>query len=88
MEIYEQAILSGQTAALLEQERPNIFTQTVGNIAPGEEIHIEISYIDVLDYDHFFGPKIKVFIDKYFNLLTVIFIILLAAGFIVIKYLA
>jgi len=37
---------------------------------------------------YFFGPKIKEFIDKYFNLLTVIFIILLVAGFIVVKYLA
>jgi len=37
---------------------------------------------------YFFGPKIKQFIDKYFNLLTVIFIILLVAGFILLKYLA
>jgi len=33
------------------QERPNIFTQSVGNIAPGQEVRIEISYIDVLKYD-------------------------------------
>jgi Ca-activated chloride channel homolog len=50
-QIYEQALLAGQTAALLEQERPNIFTQSVGNIAPGQEVLIEISYVDVLDYD-------------------------------------
>lgn len=49
--IYQQAVLSGQTAALLEQERPNIFTQSVGNIEPGSEVRIEISYVDVLDYD-------------------------------------
>ena len=49
--IYERAIASGQTAALLEQERPNIFTQSVGNIEPGQDIHIEISYVDVLKYD-------------------------------------
>ncbi len=49
--IYEQAIAAGQTAALLEQERPNIFTQSVGNIEPGQEINIEISYVDVLRYD-------------------------------------
>lgn len=49
--IYEQALLAGQTAALLEQERPNIFTQSVGNIGPGQEINIEISYVDVLRYD-------------------------------------
>jgi len=36
---------------------------------------------------HFFGPKIKKFIDKYFNLLTIIFIILLISGFVIIKYL-
>ena len=49
--IYEQAIQQGQTASLLEQERPNIFTQSVGNIQPRQEIHIEISYVDVLNYD-------------------------------------
>ena len=49
--IYEQAIQQGQTASLLEQERPNIFTQSVGNIQPRQEIRIEISYVDVLDYD-------------------------------------
>ena len=35
----------------MEQERPNIFTQSVGNIGPGEKIDIEISYVDVLKYD-------------------------------------
>jgi Ca-activated chloride channel family protein len=49
--IYEQALAQGQTASLLEQERPNIFTQSVGNIQPGQEVKIEISYVDVLDYD-------------------------------------
>ena len=49
--VYERAIEQGATASLLEQERPNIFTQSVGNIKPGEEILIEISYIDVLSYD-------------------------------------
>ena len=49
--VYERAIEQGATASLLEQERPNIFTQSVGNIKPGEEIRIEISYVDVLNYD-------------------------------------
>ncbi|MFW6161620.1 MAG: VIT domain-containing protein, partial [Planctomycetota bacterium] len=66
--IYEQAIAHGQTAALLEQERPNIFVQSVGNIEPKQEINVEISYIDVLEYDmgvyefHFpmvVGPRYK-----------------------------
>ena len=34
-----------------------------------------------------FGAPIKIFIDKYFNILAIIFLILLAGGFIVIKYL-
>ena len=42
-QIYEQALAAGQTAALLEQERPNIFTQSVGNIDPGQDGNIEIS---------------------------------------------
>ena len=49
--VYEQALQQGQTASLLEQERPNIFTQSVGNIKPRAEIQIEISYVDVLNYD-------------------------------------
>ncbi|MGD2246357.1 MAG: YqaA family protein [Candidatus Aminicenantes bacterium] len=34
-----------------------------------------------------FGPGIKRFIDKYFNLLAILFFILLLGGFLVIKYL-
>jgi len=34
---------------------------------------------------YFFGPKIKDFIDKYFNLLTILFIGLLLGGFFIIK---
>jgi len=35
---------------------------------------------------YFFGPRIKVFIDKYFNLLTILFILLFIGGFLAIKY--
>ncbi len=49
--IYQRALQHGQTTGLLEQERPNIFTQSVGNIKPQQEIQIEISYVDVLKYD-------------------------------------
>ena len=49
--LYQEAIKQGKTASLLEQERPNIFTQSVGNIQPKDEVCIEISYVDVLDYD-------------------------------------
>ncbi len=50
-QIYNEAIEAGQTASLLEQERPNIFTQTVGNILPGDSIVIEISYVAPVEYD-------------------------------------
>ena len=47
--IYEQAKASGYVASLLEQERPNIFTQSVANIEPGASVLIEIAYIEVLE---------------------------------------
>ena len=49
--IYEEAISQGRTASLLEQERPNIFTQTVGNILPGDDIVIEIKYAAPVGYN-------------------------------------
>jgi Ca-activated chloride channel family protein len=42
--IYEQARESGQKAALTEQERPNIFTNSVANIGPGETVLVQIEY--------------------------------------------
>ena len=49
--VYEQAKDEGKTASLLDQERANIFTQSVANIRPGEKIIIEISYVETLKYD-------------------------------------
>src|SRR5258708_6043115 len=46
--VYEAAKSNGQTASLLDQERPNIFTQSVANILPGEQIKITISYVETL----------------------------------------
>jgi len=34
---------------------------------------------------YLFGPKIKTFIDKYFNILAITFVVLLIAGFVIIK---
>src|SRR6201992_2659103 len=42
--IYERAKASGQKAALTEQERPSIFTNSVANIGPGETVLIQIEY--------------------------------------------
>jgi Ca-activated chloride channel homolog len=50
-EIYNAAKSRGHVASLLDQERPNIFTQSVANIEPGQNIDIEIKYVNVLKYD-------------------------------------
>jgi Ca-activated chloride channel homolog len=49
--VYEAAKNKGQTASLLNQERPNIFTQSVANILPGEKIKITINYVETLKYE-------------------------------------
>lgn len=49
--IYDAARQAGRTASLLEQERPNIFTQSVANIRPGEKVKITISYVETLRYE-------------------------------------
>jgi Ca-activated chloride channel homolog len=49
--IYEHAKREGQTAALLEQERPNVFTQSVANIEPGKKIQVVVRYLQDLTYD-------------------------------------
>ncbi len=41
---YEKAKRQGKKASLLEQERPNIFTMSVANLGPQEEIRIELEY--------------------------------------------
>ena len=48
---YAEAKAQGRRAALIEQERPNIFTSSVANIAPGEEIRVQIEYQQTLRYD-------------------------------------
>ena len=48
-QMYEQARDAGYVASLLEQERPNIFTQSVANIEPEATVKIEISYIELIE---------------------------------------
>ncbi len=42
--IYETAKENGQAAALLEEERPNLFTNSVANIGPHETVIVQIEY--------------------------------------------
>ncbi len=45
---YQQALQSGRTASLLEQQRPNVFQMNVGNIQPGDVIKVEMEYTELL----------------------------------------
>jgi len=45
---YEEAKSNGQSASLLEQERPNVFTMNVANIMPGDQIIVQLKYTEVL----------------------------------------
>ena len=49
--IYAAAKAQGHVAALMTQERANIFTQKVANIEPGKQIDIHIRYFNTLQYD-------------------------------------
>ena len=49
-----RAKAEGHTAALTEQERPNLFTQSVANIPPGETVEVVIRYVHEVKFDY--GP--------------------------------
>ncbi|MFY9557241.1 MAG: VIT and VWA domain-containing protein [Blastocatellia bacterium] len=49
--VYEAARAAGNVASLLDQQRPNIFTQSVANIMPGEKVTVTISYVETLKYE-------------------------------------
>ena len=48
---YGEARAAGRRAALLDQERPNIFTTQVANIGPREAVVVELEYQQVVRYD-------------------------------------
>jgi Ca-activated chloride channel family protein len=49
---YERARSEGRKASLVEQQRPNLFTTAVANIAPGETVVVEIEYLEDLRFDN------------------------------------
>jgi Ca-activated chloride channel family protein len=49
---YEHARDEGRSAGLLEQERPNIFTQNVANIPPGKKITVVMHMIGPVHQEH------------------------------------
>ena len=45
---FEAAKHEGKNAALLEQQRPNVFTMEVANLMPGQRIDVELVYSELL----------------------------------------
>ncbi|MFB1484022.1 VIT domain-containing protein [Corallococcus sp. RDP092CA] len=45
---YDDALTEGHGAALLDQERANVFTAQVGNLLPGEETRVEVEFLQTL----------------------------------------
>jgi Ca-activated chloride channel family protein len=48
---YQQARDEGRKASLVEQERPNVFTTSVANLGPGEDLVVEIEFQQTLAFD-------------------------------------
>jgi Ca-activated chloride channel family protein len=49
---YEKAKTEGRKAALVEQQRPNLFTNSVAHIGPNEQVRVTIEYQQTLTYDN------------------------------------
>ena len=47
---YERAKSAGKKTALVEQERPNLFTTSVANINPGETVSVLLEYVEEVEY--------------------------------------
>lgn len=48
---FEEARRQGKTAALLNQQRPNVFQQSVTNIPPGGKVSVEVFYVELVPYE-------------------------------------
>ena len=71
-----------------------VFTITAGFFQVNLPIFISASFVSralrffvVAGLIYKFGPPIKIFIDKYFNILTIVFVLLLVLGFVALKLL-
>jgi len=48
---YDDAIAAGKRASIAEEERPDVFTMRVGNIAPGERVEVSLTIIGPLPFE-------------------------------------
>jgi len=53
--IYNKAKQEGKKASLIDQERPNLFTNSVANIGPHETVMVEIQYQETVKYQQMQG---------------------------------
>ena len=53
---YEAARVEGKRAALVDQERPNIFTTSVANLMPGDTVDVKLRYVEALRAE---GPLVR-----------------------------
>src|SRR5262249_48890937 len=49
--VYEAAKSEGKRAALVEEERPNIFTASVANLMPGDHVDVRLRYVEPLRWE-------------------------------------
>jgi Ca-activated chloride channel family protein len=49
--VYEAAKSEGKRAALVEEERPNIFTMSVANLMPGDHVDVRLRYVEPLRWE-------------------------------------
>jgi Ca-activated chloride channel homolog len=50
-EMYDEAMEAGDGAFLLDEERPDIFQASIGNLAPGKEVTVRLTYVTELAVD-------------------------------------
>jgi len=55
--IYETAKTEGKRAAIVEEERPNIFTASVANLMPGDRMDVRLRYVEPLQWE---GGKMRI----------------------------
>jgi Ca-activated chloride channel family protein len=50
-ETYDEAIAQGHGAFLLDEQRPDVFQASIGNLPPGKEVLVRITYVTELGVD-------------------------------------
>jgi Ca-activated chloride channel homolog len=67
-EVYERAKSAGHVATLMTQSRPNLFTQSVANIEPGERVDVRVTYFHSMRHDDgVFELRVPLVVGPRFN---------------------